>query len=130
LGSSITSTFVSSIGTSTTCLGAFLGASLGASLGPILAAVFGDRCFLAMDFGVPLPARGTLDFARFGVVRFASFLRAGLALALPRFELFFRVATRFFDLAMAVSCKSMPSASQSRSKSRFGSNLQSNELTR
>jgi hypothetical protein len=30
-------------------------------------------------------------------------LRVGLALALPRFELFLRVATRFFALAIAVS---------------------------
>jgi hypothetical protein len=96
-GSSITSMIVSSTGTSTTCLGAFLGA--------FLAAVFGGRCFLATGFGPPLPARRTLDFARFGVVRFAAFLRAGLALALPRFELFLRVATRFFALAMAVSCE-------------------------
>jgi hypothetical protein len=40
-----------------------------------------------------------LDFAFFGVMRFAAFLRAGLTLALPRFELFLRVATRFFALA-------------------------------
>jgi hypothetical protein len=40
-----------------------------------------------------------------GVVRFAAFMRAGLALALPRFELFLRVATRFFALAMAVPCE-------------------------
>jgi CspA family cold shock protein len=46
-----------------------------------------------------------LDFACFGFVRFATFLRAGLALALPRFELFLRDATRFFALAMAVSCE-------------------------
>jgi hypothetical protein len=32
-------------------------------------------------------------------------LREGLALAFPRFEAFLRVATRFFALAMAVSCK-------------------------
>jgi hypothetical protein len=31
-----------------------------------------------------------------------AFLRAGLALAWPRFELFLRVATRFFALAMIV----------------------------
>ena len=37
--------------------------------------------------------------------RFAAFLRAGLALVLPRFELFLRVATRFFALAMSVSCE-------------------------
>jgi hypothetical protein len=46
-----------------------------------------------------------LDFAALGVVRFAAALRVGLALALPRFELFLRVATRFFALAMAVSCE-------------------------
>jgi hypothetical protein len=46
-----------------------------------------------------------LDFAFFGVARFAALLRPGLALALPRFELFFRVATRFFALAMAASCE-------------------------
>ena len=32
-------------------------------------------------------------------------VRAGLVLALPRFELFLRVATRFCALAMAVSCE-------------------------
>jgi hypothetical protein len=85
---------VSSTGTSTTRLGVLLGA--------FLAAVFGGRCFLAMGFGAPLPARRTSDFAFFGVVRSAAVLRAGLALAWPRFELFLRVATRFF--AMAVSC--------------------------
>ena len=78
---------------------------LGAFLGAFLAAVFGGRFFLTAGFGAPLPARRTLDFACFGVVRFAAFLRAGLALALPRFELFLRVATRFFALAMAVSCE-------------------------
>jgi hypothetical protein len=41
-----------------------------------------------------------LDFAFFGAVRFAASLRAGSALALPRFELFLRVATRFFALAL------------------------------
>jgi hypothetical protein len=83
----------STTGTSTTCFGVFLGA--------VLAAVFGGRFFLAVDFRAPLPARRTLDFAFFGVVRFAAFLRTVLALALPRFELFLRVATRF-ALAMAV----------------------------
>jgi hypothetical protein len=34
-------------------------------------------------------------------------LRAGLTLALRRFELFLRVATRFFALAMAVPSESM-----------------------
>ena len=96
-GSSITSMIVSSTGTSTTCLGAFLGA--------FLAAIFDGRCFLAMGFAAPLTARRTLDFAFFGVVRFVAFLRAGLALALPRFELFLRVATRFFALAMIVPCE-------------------------
>ena len=83
----------------------FFCAFLGAFLGAFLAAVFGGRFFLTAGFGAPLPARRTLDFACFGVVRFAAFLRAGLALALPRFELFLRVATRFFALAMAVSCE-------------------------
>jgi hypothetical protein len=95
-GSSITSMIVSSTGT-TTCLGAFLGA--------FLAAVFGGRFFLTAGFGAPLPAGRTLDFAALGVVRFAAALRVGLALALPRFELFLRVATRFFALAMAISCE-------------------------
>jgi len=58
---------------------------LGAFLGAIFATVFGGRFF--------------------GVARFAAFLRAGLALAFPRFEAFLRVATRFFALAMAVSCE-------------------------
>jgi hypothetical protein len=88
---------VSSTGTSTTCLGAFLGA--------FLAAIFDGRCFLAMGFAAPLTARWTLDFAFFGVVPFAAFLRAGSALGLPRFEFFLRVATRFFALAMIVPCE-------------------------
>jgi hypothetical protein len=96
-GSSITSMIVSSTGTSTTCLGAFLGA--------FLAAIFDGRCFLAMGFAAPPTARRTLDFGFFGVVRFVAFLRAGLALAWPRFELFLRVATRFFALAMIVPCE-------------------------
>ena len=83
-GSSITSMIVSSTGT-ITCLGVFLGA--------FLAAVFGGRFFLTAGFGPALPERWTLDFASFGVARFAAFLRAGLTLALPRFELFLRVAT-------------------------------------
>jgi len=61
-----------------------------------------------MGFAAPL----TLDFACFGFVRFAVFLRAGLALALPRLELFLRVATRFFALAIAVSCEVCRPASQ------------------
>jgi hypothetical protein len=56
-----------------------------AFLGAIFATVFGGRFF--------------------GVARFAAFLRAGLTLAFPRFEAFLRVATRFFALAMAVSCE-------------------------
>jgi hypothetical protein len=88
---------VSSTGTSTTCLGAFLGA--------FLAAIFDGCCFLAMGFAAPLTARWTLDFAFFGVLPFAAFLRAGSALGLPRFELFLRVATRFFALAMIVPCE-------------------------
>src|SRR6202162_1875602 len=85
-GSSITSMIVSSTG-KTTCLGAFL------------AAFFGGRFFLTAGFGPALPERCTLDFAFFGIVRFAAFLRPRLALALRRFELFL-VATRFFALAM------------------------------
>jgi hypothetical protein len=62
--------------TGTPCLGTFLGA--------IFAAGFRDRFF--------------------GVARFATFLRAGLALAF-RFEVFLRATIRFFALAMAVSCE-------------------------
>jgi hypothetical protein len=91
---------VSPTGASTTCLDVFLGA--------FLAAIFDGRFFFAMGFAAPL----TLDFACFGFVRFAAFLRAGSALALPRLELFFRVATRFFVLAMAVSCELCRPASQ------------------
>jgi hypothetical protein len=76
IGSSTTSMIVSSI-TGTLCLGALLGA--------IFAAVFGTRFF--------------------GVARFDAFLRAGLALAFPRFEAFLRVARRFLALAMAVPCE-------------------------
>ena len=75
-GSSTTSMIVSSM-TGTLCLPTFLGA--------FFAEVFRGRFFV--------------------VARFAIFLREDLALALPRFEAFLRVATRFFALAMAVSCK-------------------------
>jgi hypothetical protein len=74
-GSSITSIIVSST-TGTLCLGAFLGA--------IFAVVFRTRLF--------------------GVACIAAFLRAGLALAFPRFEAFLRVALGFFALAIVVSC--------------------------
>jgi hypothetical protein len=77
-------------------------------IAPALAspAIFDGRCLLAMGCAAPLTARRTLDFAFFGVVPFAAFLRAGLALAWPRFELFLRaVATRFFALAMIVPCE-------------------------
>jgi hypothetical protein len=89
----MTSIIVLSTGTSATCLGAFL------------AAVFGSRFFLAVGFVALGPARRILDFAFCGVARFTAFLLAGLALALPRCELFLRVETRFFALAMAVSCE-------------------------
>jgi hypothetical protein len=66
--------------TGTPCLGAFLGA--------IFAAVFRARFF--------------------GVACFDVFLRAGLELAFPRFEVFLRVARRFPALAMAVPCEYAP----------------------
>ncbi len=66
--------------TGTPCLGDFLGA--------IFVRVFGGRFF--------------------GVARFDAFLRAGLAVAFPRFEAFLRVARRFFALAMAVPCEVCP----------------------
>jgi hypothetical protein len=57
-------------------------------LGAIFAAVFADRFF--------------------GVARFDAFLRAGLALAFPRFDAFLRDARRFLALAMAVPCEVCP----------------------
>jgi len=51
-----------------------------------------------------------------GGVCFAAFLRAGLALALPRFELFVRVATPFRALAMVISYKILLLVKQSRNK--------------
>jgi len=84
-------------GTSPTCVGDFRAA--------FFAAVFSARFFLAAGLVALVPARRTLDFALFGVARLAVFLPAGLALALPRFELFLRAATRFFALAMAASCE-------------------------
>jgi hypothetical protein len=98
-GSSITSMIVVSTGTSAACLDAFL------------AAIFGDRFFLAGGFVTLMPGGRTLDFVLFGGVRFAAFLRAGLALAGTRFELFLRAARRLFALAMAASCQSLPAAS-------------------
>lgn len=74
-----------------------------AFLGALLAAVFDGRFFLAVDFREPPRACLTLDFTFFGAVRFAPYLRAGLALALPRFGLFLRVAAPFRALAMVIS---------------------------
>jgi len=65
--------------------------------------VFGGYFLLAADLFALVPMRCTWDFAFFGVARFAAILRAGLVLALPRFDLFLRAATRFFALAMAIS---------------------------
>jgi hypothetical protein len=70
----------------------------------LLSAVSGGPFFfLATGFVALMPARRILDFTFFGVACFAAILRAGLALALPRFELFLCAATRFFALAMAIS---------------------------
>jgi hypothetical protein len=75
----------------------------GISITCLLSAVSGGRFFLATGFVALMPARRILDFTFFGVACFAAILRAGLALALARFELFLRAATRFFALAMAIS---------------------------
>jgi hypothetical protein len=80
-------------------------------LGAIFAAVFGSRFFLTADFRARLPAWRNLDFAFFGVVRFATILRAGLVLVLPRFELFLLFATRFFALAMVAAYRLCRSSS-------------------
>jgi hypothetical protein len=53
---------------------------------------------LITDFFAFIPARWALAFAFFGIARFAAILRTGLVLALPRFERFLRIATRFFAL--------------------------------
>lgn len=71
----------------------------------VLAAVFDGRFFAAVDFTAPPRTSRALDFAVFDGARFVAFLRAGLALALPRFELFLRGATPFRALAMVISCK-------------------------
>jgi len=89
-GSSMASMIVVSTGAFATCL---------------LCAVSGGRFFMATGFFALLPVRWTLDFAFFGVACFAAIPRVRLALALSRFELFLRAATRFFVLAMAISCK-------------------------
>src|SRR5262249_26882510 len=91
-GSSMALMIVVLTGTSATCL---------------LSAVSSGRFFLTAGFFALMPARWILDFAFFGVACFAAILRAGLVvLALPRFKLFLRAATRFFvALAMAISCK-------------------------
>jgi hypothetical protein len=77
--------------------------STGTSATCLLSAVSGGRFFLAADFFALVPARWTLDFPFFAC--FAAILRAVLALALPRFKLFLRAATRFFALAMAIPCQ-------------------------
>jgi phage tail protein X len=65
----------------------------------IVSSTTGARCFGAL-LGAIFAAVFRARF--FGVARFDAFLRAGLALAFPRFEAFFRVARRFLALAMAV----------------------------
>jgi hypothetical protein len=71
-GFSMTSMTVVSTGICATCL---------------LAAVSGGRFFSAAGLFALMPPRRALDFAFFGVARFAANLRAGLVLTLPRFEL-------------------------------------------
>jgi hypothetical protein len=72
--------------------------SIGSRACFFLPAGFFAVCFLAL-----IAVRLTFDFAFLDVACFAASLRAGLAFALPRFELFFRAATRFFALAIAIS---------------------------
>src|SRR6516165_8370342 len=84
----------------------------GTSATGLLSIVSGGRFFLAGDFFVLMPALWTLDFVFFGVGCFVAILLAGLVLALPRFELFLRTATRFFAFAMAISCEIMLPARQ------------------
>ena len=89
------STVMSRVGSS---IGSMILLSTGASnarVGAFLAADFGRGFFL----GALIFAR-TLDLDFLGAARFVAFLRAGLALALPRFELFLRAVTRFVALAM------------------------------
>src|SRR3974390_935417 len=86
--------------------------STGTSATGLLSIVSGGRFFLAGDFFALMPARRTLVFVFFGVVRLAVILRAGLALDLPRLELFLRAATRFFAFAMAISREIMLPARQ------------------
>src|SRR5437016_994285 len=78
--------------------------STGISATCFLSAVSGGRFVSAGGFFAFMPARRTLDFAFFGVACFAANLHAGF-FAVLRFELFLRAATRFFALAMAISCK-------------------------
>ena len=107
-GSSITSTIVSSTAATLTSL-------FGVFLGAFLAAVFSDHFFVVTDFKAEPPRRRTLDFAFFAAVRFVALMRAGLTLALRRFEAFLRGAACFFALAMAFSVEIPPPAQRSRS---------------
>jgi hypothetical protein len=63
--------------------------------------VFDKRQALSWRFSWCHFCRG-LQSPLFCVARFDAFLRAGLLLAFPRFEVFLRVARRFLALAMAV----------------------------
>src|SRR6478672_8939793 len=64
----------------------------------IAAAICADDSFLARGFAALV--RRTLDFAFFDTARVAAFLREGLVLRFPRFELFLLADVRFILLAM------------------------------
>jgi hypothetical protein len=96
----MTPMIVFSTGPTLTGLAVFVSAFLDVFLGGLLAGTLNGRFFRVLVFAALPRAWRTWDFAFFGVVRFAAFLRAGLTVALLRFELFLRVAPRVFALAM------------------------------
>ena len=65
--------------------------------------VFNDRRLLSWRLPRCRFCNGFRD-RLFGVARFATLLREGLARGFPRFATFLRVARRFFALTIAVSC--------------------------
>jgi len=82
----------------------------------IAAAICGGASFLARVFAALV--RRTLDFAFFDAARVVAFLREGLVLRFPRFELFLLADARFILLAMLSPLKSPPASNSTEESSR------------
>jgi len=104
-GSSIKLVIVVSSGIAAACFSA-----------SIAAAICGGDSFLARGFAALV--RRTLDFGFFDIARVAAFLREGLVLRFPRFELFLLADARFIVLAMLSPLKCPPASNSTDDSSR------------